>query len=76
MKLLGVGNMQLDLLVLALVMLAVPLWGAIDATSAPGASLGRRPGESAHGGRGAAGRCSLGIGLLAGLAYSASCGHG
>jgi hypothetical protein len=47
MKLLGVGNLQLALLVLALVTLAVPVWGAIDATLYPepawaGAPVSRR----------------------------------
>ena len=32
LKLLGVDNLQLGLLVLALVWLAVSLWGALDAT--------------------------------------------
>jgi len=47
LKLLGVDNLQLGLLVLALVLLAVPLWGALDATLHPepawsGAPVGRR----------------------------------
>jgi uncharacterized membrane protein YfcA len=69
MKLLGVGNLQLGLLVLALVMLAVPLWGAIDATLHPepawaGAPVSRRMAVGAQ-----LVGAPLGIGLLAGLAY-------
>ena len=47
LKLLGIDNLQLGLLVLALVLLAVPVWGALDATLHPepawaGAPVGRR----------------------------------
>jgi uncharacterized protein len=47
LKLLGVDNLQLGVLVLALVLLAVPVWGALDATLHPepawaGAPVGRR----------------------------------
>jgi uncharacterized membrane protein YfcA len=69
MKLLGVGNLQLGLLILALVMLAVPLWGAIDATLHPepawaGAPVGRRMAVGAQ-----LVGAPLGVGFLAGLAY-------
>jgi uncharacterized membrane protein YfcA len=69
MKLLGVGNLQLALLILALVMLTVPLWGAIDATLHPepawaGAPVGRRMAVGAQ-----LVGAPLGVGFLAGLAY-------
>jgi uncharacterized membrane protein YfcA len=69
MKLLGVGNLQLALLVLALVTLAVPLWGAIDATMYPepawaGAPVSRRMAVGVQ-----LVSAPLGVGLLAGLAY-------
>jgi uncharacterized membrane protein YfcA len=69
LKLLGVDNLQLGLLVLALVFLAVPLWGALDATLHPepawaGAPVGRRMtvGVQLVG-------APLGLGFLAALAY-------
>jgi uncharacterized membrane protein YfcA len=47
LKLLGVDNLRLGLLVVALVLLVVPVWGALDATLHPepawaGAPVGRR----------------------------------
>ena len=69
LKLLGVDNLQLGLLVVALVMLAVPVWGALDATLHPepawaGAPVGRRMavGVQLVG-------APLGLGFLAALAY-------
>jgi uncharacterized protein len=69
LKLLGVDNLQLGLLVLALVLLAVPVWGALDATLHPepawaGAPMGRRMavGVQLVG-------APLGLGFLAALAY-------
>jgi uncharacterized protein len=69
LKLLGVDNLQLGLLVLALVLLAVPLWGALDATLHPepawaGAPVGRRMavGVQLVG-------APLGLGFVAALAY-------
>jgi uncharacterized membrane protein YfcA len=69
LKLLGVDNLQLSLLVLALVMLAVPVWGALDATLHPepawaGAPVGRRMavGVQLVG-------APVGLGFLAALAY-------
>jgi uncharacterized protein len=69
LKLLGLDNVQLGLLVLALVLLTVPLWGALDATlhSEPawaGAPVGRRMavGVQLVG-------APLGLGFLAALAY-------
>jgi uncharacterized protein len=78
LKLLGVDNLQLGLLVLALVLLAVPLWGALDATLHPGAGLVRRSGGQAHGGWGAAGRCPDRSGVCgrAGLPRSAAAAAG
>jgi uncharacterized membrane protein YfcA len=69
LKLLGVDTLQLSLLVLALVMVAVPLWGALDATMHPepawaGAPVGRRMmvGVQLIG-------APLGLGFVAALAY-------
>jgi uncharacterized membrane protein YfcA len=69
LKLLGVDNLQLGLLVLALVLLAVPVWGALDATLHPepawaGAPVGRRMaiGVQLVG-------APLGLGFVAALAY-------
>jgi uncharacterized membrane protein YfcA len=69
LKLLGVDNLQLGLLVLAMVLLAVPLWGALDATLYPepawaGAPVGRRMavGVQLVG-------APLGVGFVAALAY-------
>jgi uncharacterized protein len=69
LKLLGVDNLQLGLLVVALVMLAVPVWGALDATLHPepawaGAPVGRRMavGVQLVG-------APLGLGFVAALAY-------
>jgi hypothetical protein len=47
LKLLGIDNLQMGLLILTLLLLAVPLWGALDATMHPepawaGAPVGRR----------------------------------
>ena len=69
LKLLGVDNLRLGLLVLVLVLLAVPVWGALDATLHPepawaGAPVGRRltVGAQLVG-------APLGLGFLAALAY-------
>jgi hypothetical protein len=69
LKLLGVDNLQLGLLVLVLVLLAVPVWGALDATLHPepawaGAPVGRRMavGVQLVG-------APLGLGFVAALAY-------
>ena len=69
LKLLGVDNLQLGLLVLALVLLAVPIWGALDATMHPepawaSAPVGRRMavGVQLVG-------APLGLGFVAALAY-------
>jgi uncharacterized membrane protein YfcA len=69
LKLLGVNNLQLGLLVLVLVLLAVPVWGALDATMHPepawaGAPVGRRMavGVQLVG-------APLGLGFVAALAY-------
>jgi uncharacterized membrane protein YfcA len=69
LKLLGVDNVQLGLLVLALVLLAVPVWGALDATLHPepawaDAPVGRRMavGVQLVG-------APLGLGFVAALAY-------
>jgi uncharacterized membrane protein YfcA len=69
LKLLGVDNLQLGLLVVALVMLAVPVWGALDATLHPepawaGAPVGRRMTVGAQ-----LVGAPLGLGFLAALAY-------
>jgi uncharacterized protein len=69
LKLLGVDNLQLGLLVLALVVLAVPVWGALDATMHPepawaGAPVGRRMAVGVQ----LAG-APLGLGFVAALAY-------
>ncbi len=69
LKLLGVDNLQLGLLVLALVLLAVPVWGALDATMHPepawaGAPVGRRMAVGVQ----LAG-APLGLGFVAALAY-------
>ena len=69
LKLLGVDNLQLGLLVLALVLLAVPVWGALDATMHPepawaSAPVGRRMavGVQLVG-------APVGLGFMAALAY-------
>jgi uncharacterized membrane protein YfcA len=69
LKLVGVDNLQLGLLVLALVLLAVPVWGALDATMHPepawaSAPVGRRMavGVQLVG-------APLGLGFVAALAY-------
>jgi uncharacterized protein len=69
LKLLGVDNVQLSVLVLALVLLTVPVWGALDATLHPepawaGAPVGRRMavGVQLVG-------APLGLGFVAALAY-------
>jgi uncharacterized membrane protein YfcA len=69
LKLVGVDTLELGLLLLGLVMLAMPLWGALDATLHPepawaGAPLGRRMtvGAQLLG-------APLGLGFLAALAY-------
>jgi uncharacterized protein len=69
LKLLGVDNLQLGLLVLALVLLAVPVWGALDATMHPepawaDAPVGRRMAVGVQ----LAG-APLGLGFVAALAY-------
>ena len=69
LKLLGVDNLQLGLLVLALVLLAVPVWGALDATMHPepawaSAPVGRRMAVGVQ----LAG-APLGLGFVAALAY-------
>jgi uncharacterized protein len=69
LKLLGVDNLQLGLLVLALVVLAVPVWGALDATMHPepawaDAPVGRRMAVGVQ----LAG-APLGLGFVAALAY-------
>jgi uncharacterized membrane protein YfcA len=76
MKLLCVGNLQLGLLVLGLAMLAVPLWGAIDATlhpepAWPGAPVSRRMAVGAQ----LVGAPSASASQLV-WPISASCGHG
>jgi uncharacterized membrane protein YfcA len=69
LKLLGVNNVQMGLLVLTLLLLAVPVWGALDATMHPepawaGAPVGRRMavGVQLVG-------APLGLGFVAALAY-------
>jgi uncharacterized protein len=69
LKLLGVDNLQLGLLVVGLVLLAAPVWGALDATLHPepawaGAPVGRRVavGVQLVG-------APLGLGFVAALAY-------
>jgi uncharacterized protein len=69
LKLLGVNNLEMGLLVVALVLLAVPLWGAVDATTHPdpawaGVPVGRRMavGVQLVG-------APLGLGFVAALAY-------
>ena len=69
LKLVGVDNLQLGLLVLVLVLLAVPVWGALDATMHPepawaSAPVGRRMavGVQLVG-------APLGLGFVAALAY-------
>jgi uncharacterized membrane protein YfcA len=69
LKLLGVGNLQLGLLVFALILLSVPVWGALDATQHPapawaGAPVGRRMAVGAQ-----LVGAPLGLGFLAALAY-------
>jgi uncharacterized membrane protein YfcA len=72
LKLLGVNNLQLGLLVLALVLLAVPVWGALDATLHPepawaDAPVGRRMTVEVQ-----LVGAPLGLGLVAALAYFGS----
>ena len=69
LKLLGVNNLQMGVLVLILLFLAVPLWGALDAAMHPepawaNAPVGRRMtvGVQLVG-------APLGLGLVAALAY-------
>jgi uncharacterized membrane protein YfcA len=69
LKLLGVGNLQLGLLVFALILLSVPVWGALDAALYPapawtGAPVGRRMAVGAQ-----LVGAPLGFGFLAALAY-------
>jgi hypothetical protein len=69
LKLLGVDNFQMGLLVLVLVLLAVPVWGALDATLHPepawaGVPVGRRMAVGMQ----LAG-APLGLGFVAALAY-------
>jgi uncharacterized protein len=69
LKLLGVDNLEMALLVLVLVLLAVPLWGAVDATMHPEPAWARAP----VGRRTAVGvqlvGAPLGVGFVAALAY-------
>ena len=69
LKLLGVDNLQTGLLVLMLVLLAVPLWGALDATMHPEPAWAKAP----VGRRMAVGvqlvGAPLGLGFVAALAY-------
>ena len=69
LKLLGVDNLQAGLLVLLLVVLAVPLWGALDATMHPEPAWAKAP----VGRRLAVGvqlvGAPLGLGFVAALAY-------
>jgi uncharacterized membrane protein YfcA len=69
LKLLGVDNLEMALLVLALVLLAVPVWGAVDATLHPEPAWARVP----VGRRMAVGvqlvGAPLGLGFVAALAY-------
>jgi uncharacterized protein len=69
LKLLGVDNLATGLLVLSLVLLAVPLWGALDATLHPEPAWARVP----VGRRMAVGvqlvGAPLGLGFVAALAY-------
>ena len=69
LKLLGVDNLQMGLLVVVLVLLAVPVWGALDATLHPepawaGIPVGRRMAVGVQ----LAG-APLGLGFVAALAY-------
>ena len=69
LKLLGAGNLQLGLLVFALILLSVPVWGALDATLHPApawaaAPVGRRMAVGAQ-----LVGAPLGLGFLAALAY-------
>jgi uncharacterized protein len=69
LKLLGVDTLETGLLVLVLVLLAVPLWGAVDATMHPEPAWARAP----VGRRMAVGvqlvGAPLGLGFVAALAY-------
>jgi len=69
LRLLGVDNLQTGLLVLLLVVLAVPLWGALDATMHPEPAWAKAP----VGRRMAVGvqlvGAPLGLGFVAALAY-------
>jgi uncharacterized protein len=69
LKLLGADNLQLGLLVLTLVLVAVPLWGALDATLHPepawsGAPVGRRMAVAVQ-----LVGAPIGLGFVAALAY-------
>jgi len=69
LKLLGVDNLQLGALVLALVLLAAPLWGALDAAMHPepawaGAPISRRMAVGVQ-----LVSAPLGLGFVAALAY-------
>jgi uncharacterized protein len=69
LKLLGVANLQTGLLVLTLVLLAVPLWGAVDAAMHPEPAWARAPvGRRMAVGVQLAG-APLGLGFVAALAY-------
>jgi uncharacterized protein len=69
LKLLGVDNLQLGLLVVALVLLAVPVWGALDATLHPEPAWAGAPvGQRMEVGMQLVG-APLGLGFLAALAY-------
>jgi uncharacterized membrane protein YfcA len=69
LKLLGVNNLQTGLLVLTLVLLAVPLWGAVDAAMHPEPAWARAPvGRRMAVGVQLAG-APLGLGFVAALAY-------
>jgi hypothetical protein len=69
LKLLGVANLQTGLLVLTLVLLAVPVWGAVDAAMHPEPAWARAPvGRRMAVGVQLAG-APLGLGFVAALAY-------
>jgi uncharacterized protein len=69
LKLLGVANLQTGLLVLTLVLLAVPVWGAVDAAMHPEPAWAEAPvGRRMAVGVQLAG-APLGLGFVAALAY-------
>jgi uncharacterized protein len=69
LKLLGVDNLEMGLLVLALVLLGVPVWGAVDATLHPEPAWARVPvGRRMTVGVQLVG-APLGLGFVAALAY-------